>query len=63
MLKKNNTIKAESAAGADELFIAVSSKDIVPVVKFNEIQIADGKPGKYTKLRIEEFKNSSNKTA
>ncbi|MGB8225703.1 MAG: aminotransferase class IV [Sedimentisphaerales bacterium] len=48
-------IKAETATKADELFIAVSSKDIVPVVKFNEIQIADGKPGKYTKLLIKEF--------
>ena len=48
-------IKAEDATKADELFIAVSSKDIVPVVKFNEIQIADGKPGKYTKLLMDEF--------
>lgn len=48
-------IKAESATDADELFIAVSSKDVVPVVKFNEIKISDGKPGKYTKLLINEF--------
>ncbi len=48
--------RVEDATKADELFIAVSSKDIVPVVKFNEIQIADGKPGKYTKLLMEEFK-------
>lgn len=27
----------------------------MPVVKFNEIQIADGKPGKYTKMLIKEF--------
>jgi D-alanine transaminase len=49
-------IKAEDATKADELFIAVSSKDIVPVVKFNEITISGGKPGKYSKLLIEEFK-------
>jgi branched-subunit amino acid aminotransferase/4-amino-4-deoxychorismate lyase len=48
-------IKAESAAGADELFIAVSSKDVVPVVKFNEMQIADSRPGKWTKLLMSEF--------
>ncbi|MCX5632478.1 MAG: aminotransferase class IV [Phycisphaerae bacterium] len=48
-------MKAEDAAKADELFIAVSSKDIVPVVKFNEIKISDGRPGKYTKLLISEF--------
>ena len=48
-------IKAEDATKADELFIAVSSKDVVPVVKFNELQIADGKPGKYTKSLMSEF--------
>ncbi len=48
-------MKAEDAAKANELFIAVSSKDIVPVVKFNEIKISDGKPGKWTKLLINEF--------
>ncbi len=48
-------IKADNAASADELFIAVSSKDIVPVVKFNEIKISDGKVGKFTKLLIKEF--------
>ncbi|MDD5133816.1 MAG: aminotransferase class IV [Phycisphaerae bacterium] len=48
-------LKADEAAGADELLIAVSSKDIVPVVKFNEIQIANGKPGRYTKLLMKEF--------
>jgi len=48
-------IKAEDATKADELFIAVSSRDIVPVVKFNEIQIAGGKVGKFTKLLMSEF--------
>jgi len=47
--------RADEAASADELFIAVSSKDVVPVVKFNEIQIANGKPGRYTKLLMKEF--------
>ena len=48
-------IKAEDATRADELFIAVSSKDIVPVVKFNEIEISGGKVGKFTKLLMSEF--------
>jgi D-alanine transaminase len=48
-------IRVQDATGADELFIAVSSKDIVPMVKFNEIQIADGRPGKFTKLLMSEF--------
>ena len=47
--------RVEDATKADELFIAVSSKDIVPVVKFNEITISGGKPGKYTKLLMSEF--------
>ena len=48
-------IKAGAATKADELFIAVSSKDIVPVVKFNEVEISGGKVGKFTKLLMSEF--------
>ena len=44
------------AGDADELFTAVTTKDIVPVVKFDGETIGDGKPGKYTKLLIEQFK-------
>ena len=44
------------ASGSDELFIAVTTKDIVPVIKFDGKVIGDGKPGKYTKLLIEEFR-------
>jgi D-alanine transaminase len=40
---------------ADELFLAVTTKDIVPVTHFDGEVIADGKSGKYTKLLIEEF--------
>jgi len=45
------------ASDSDELFIAVTTKDIVPVVKFDDKVIRDGKPGKYTKLLIEEFRS------
>ncbi len=48
-------IKVQDSTKADELFIAVSSKDIVPVVKFNEIEISGGRCGKFTKLLINEF--------
>ena len=44
------------ASGADELFIAVTTKDIVPVVKFDGKLIGDGSPGKYTNLLIQEFR-------
>ena len=49
-------LQAKEAAQAEELFIAVTTKDIVPVVKFDSRTIADGKPGKWTKQLIEEFK-------
>ena len=40
---------------ADELFIAVTTRDIVPVTHFDGEVIGDGKPGKFTKLLIAEF--------
>ena len=49
------SIAAKQANDADELFIAVTTKDIVPVVKFDNKVIGDGGPGKYTKLLIQEF--------
>ena len=44
------------AGQADELFIAVTTKDIVPVVKFDDQTIKNGSPGRYTRMLIEEFK-------
>jgi len=43
------------AAKADELFIAVTTKDIVPVVRFDDKSIGQGKPGNSTKPLAEEF--------
>lgn len=48
-------VRVEDIAKADELFQAVSSKDITGIVKFNDITIGNGKPGKYAKLLAEEF--------
>jgi len=45
------------AAKADELFIAVTTKDIVPVVKFDEMVIGDGRPGTRTKMLMERFQS------
>ncbi len=50
------SITPDQAKNANELFIAVTTKDIVPVVKFDNQKIANGSPGKYTKLLIQEFK-------
>ncbi len=45
----------QQAVEADELFIAVTTRDVIPVVKFNEKIIGDGKPGRITKSLGEEF--------
>ncbi len=51
------SIKQEQVSSSDELFIAVTTKDIVPVVKFDNKVIGDGRPGKYTKLIMQEFRS------
>lgn len=51
------SLTPQQASNSEELFIAVTTKDIVPVVKFDGKVIGDGKPGKYTKLLIEEFRS------
>ncbi len=50
------SLTPQQAKEADELFIAVTTKDIVPVVKFDGQIIGDGKPGRYTKLLMQEFR-------
>jgi D-alanine transaminase len=49
------SLTPHQATAADELFIAVTTKDIVPVVKFDDKTIANGKPGRYTKMLMKEF--------
>ncbi len=49
-------ITPDQAKSADELFIAVTTKDIVPVVKFDDAAVADGKPGPHTRELIEQFR-------
>ena len=51
------SLTPQRAAGADELFIAVTTEDIVPVVRFEEKVIGDGTPGRYTKKLIEKFRS------
>ena len=46
----------EQAAAADEMFLAVTTKDIVPVVRFNDTVIGDGTPGPCTKALTAEFR-------
>jgi len=49
-------ITPAEAQKADELFIAVTTLDIVPVVRFDGAGIGTGRPGRYTKLLIDAFK-------
>jgi D-alanine transaminase len=51
------SLTRRQAGHCDELFIAVTTKDIIPVIKFDDSLMGDGKPGKYTKLLIEEFRS------
>jgi D-alanine transaminase len=44
------------ARTASELFLGVTTRDIIPVVKFDSQTIGSGRPGKLTKSLIEEFK-------
>ena len=43
------------AAECEEMFIAVTTKDIVPVVQFDGVEISGGKCGSTTKRLIDEF--------
>jgi len=43
------------AAAADELFLAVTTKDVVPIVKFDDKPIGNGKPGRWVKALMTEF--------
>jgi D-alanine transaminase len=48
-------LRPDDAKRADELFIAVTTKDIVGVVEFDGVKIGAGRPGKYTKILMAEF--------
>ncbi len=49
------SLTPQQATSADELFIAVTTKGIVPVVKFDDKPIGDGTPGQSTNLLIQNF--------
>ena len=49
------SLTVQQAASADELFVAVTTKDIVPVVKFDDKPIGNGTPGQSTNLLLQNF--------
>ncbi len=52
--------KLDFLLSADEVFLASSGKEIVPVVKVNETTIGSGKVGSITKLVMETFQEFTN---
>ena len=52
----NESITPAQARTADELFIAVTTKDIVGVVEFDGKRISGSQPGKYTRMLEDAFK-------
>jgi D-alanine transaminase len=51
------SLTPQQASSSEELFIASTTQDIVPVVRFDDKLIGDGKPGKYMKLLAQEFRS------
>ena len=49
------SLTLERATGADELFMAATSRDVLGVVKFDGITIGSGKPGPVTKTIARKF--------
>jgi D-alanine transaminase len=56
LLIVEDSLTPQQASHADELLIAVTTEDIVPVVRFDGTIIGDGKPGPYTESLIQEFR-------
>lgn len=50
-------ITPEQAKNADELFMGVTTKDVVGIIEFDGKIIANGKVGKITQKLIDQFKN------
>lgn len=51
-----SSLTPQQAVSADELFIAVTTKDIVPVVRFDTDVVANGTPGPRTQALIAAFR-------
>ena len=51
------SLTVKQAASADELMIASTTQDTVPVVKFDDKPVGNGKPGKYAELLNREFRS------
>jgi D-alanine transaminase len=59
---KEEAFKVEDIQTADELFLTSSTSEIMPVVKVDNKQIMDGKPGKITKQLQAAYEKDANIT-
>jgi branched-chain amino acid aminotransferase len=53
---KEETIVEGDLATADEMFLTSSTKEIVPVVRVDDLTIGDGRPGPVTRAVLAEFR-------
>lgn len=53
---EEKSLTPEQAVAGDELLLAVTTRDVVGVVRFDDHTVSDGKPGKYTKMLMEKFR-------
>jgi len=53
---REKMMKMDDVYGADEVFLTGTAAEIIPVVKIDKREIAQGEPGEMTKRLIEEFK-------
>jgi branched-chain amino acid aminotransferase len=53
---REETLYEEDLASADEAFLTSSTREIVPVVKIDDLTIGDGRPGPITRAVMKEFR-------
>jgi branched-chain amino acid aminotransferase len=59
---KEDTLFEGDLAEADEMFLTSSTKEIVPVVRVDDLKIGDGHPGPVTRALLQEFRRRANQT-
>jgi D-alanine transaminase len=52
---REQSVTVEEANAAEELFLAVTTRDVVPIVRFNGQPIGQGRPGKATQALMQAF--------
>jgi branched-chain amino acid aminotransferase len=53
-------IDRKELAEMDEIFISASNKEIVPVIRVDDMTVGDGKPGRITREIMKRFRELTN---